>query len=110
MIDLFTPGAPWAKGPSETGYEAAESVAGDVVRLRGLTVRCVGAAGRDGLTSEELAEVAQVTFAAIQPRTSELRAIGAIVDSGQRRHNRSGRRAIVWTLPQYAAKREGGAA
>jgi len=33
---------------------------------------------------------------AVQPRFSELRALGSIVDTGERRQNDSGRNAIVW--------------
>ena len=38
----------------------------------------------------------------VQPRTSELKLLGLIEDSGERRRNRNGKRAIVWV----ACKRE----
>lgn len=106
MDDLFMLGAPWAKGPSETGYEAAAAVAEDAARLRPLALRRIAAAGASGLTAEELASVMAVPRETIQPRTSELRVLGKIADSGQRRLNRSGKRAIVWTLPEYAQPKQ----
>jgi predicted transcriptional regulator len=50
----------------------------------------------DGLTTEELAERTGTDFSSIQPRTSELRRLGLIRDSGRRRRNWKGKRTIVW--------------
>jgi DNA-binding IclR family transcriptional regulator len=71
-------------------------------RLQRLALHAISEAGKRGLTSQELAERTGVDFAASQPRTSELRRLGLIRDSGQRRKNRSGKQAIVW----IAAERE----
>lgn len=47
----------------------------------------------------ELASVIDASYRAIQPRTSELRKMGEIVDSGDRRADpETGRNAIVWRL------------
>lgn len=51
---------------------------------------------RGGLTTEELSTVTGIAYSALQPRTSELRDRGGIIDSGHRRPNRSGKSAIVW--------------
>lgn len=47
-------------------------------------------------TTEQLADWLEVDYSALQPRTSELRKLGQIVDSGSRGRNRSGKSAIVW--------------
>jgi predicted transcriptional regulator len=49
-----------------------------------------------GLTAHEIAQALDVDRASIQLRLSELRRKGLVVDSGQRRRNESGKRAIVW--------------
>jgi hypothetical protein len=53
-------------------------------------------AGSQGLTAHETAFRLRIDRASIQPRLSELRSKGRIKDSGMRRRNASGRRAIVW--------------
>lgn len=57
--------------------------------------------GARGLTADECAEAVGLDRWSIQPRVSELRRKLLIVDSGARRFNSSGKRAIVWTLPQF---------
>ena len=100
------PDAPGHRGV-ETSVEAAADLAPCVTRLKKLALETITAAGPDGFTAEELAETLGLARVVIQPRTTELKLLGQIVDSGQRRRNRSsGKRAIVWTLPQY---RKGGA-
>ena len=96
------PSTPGAKGLSETSGEAADAIAPLTGRYRKLALDAITRAGWNGLTADELAEALSVTRWTAQPRTSELRALGKIVDSGRRRDNPSGRRAIVWVLPQYA--------
>ena len=54
-------------------------------------------AGAHGLTADELSARLDMNRWSIQPRTSELRRKGLILDSGQRRPNGSGKLAIVWT-------------
>lgn len=103
------PETPGYKGPAETGKEAAEAIAPMTGRYRLLALAAVAHAGSRGLTADELADALDVSRWTIQPRTSELRALGKIADSGQRRRNTTGKNAIVWTLPQFAAG-EGGTA
>ncbi len=52
----------------------------------------------DGLTSEEIAAFTGLPYATVQPRTTELANAGIAEDSGERRRNLSGKRAIVWRL------------
>jgi biotin operon repressor len=48
------------------------------------------------MTSDELAEHLGIDRGSVQPRTSELRNAGMVIDSGQRRTLASGKRGIVW--------------
>lgn len=110
MSDLFGheappeyPNAPGHRGV-ETSVEAAEAVAPKLGRLQAMAEQSIRDAGWLGRTADELADCLGLDRWSIQPRTSELKRLGKIVDSGQRRFNSSGKRAIVWTMPEY--KRE----
>lgn len=93
----FRPGAP------ETSREAAESIADEAKTIELRLLAIVRAAGVHGVTADEAAAIARLPNAyASRPRLSTLRARGKIADSGARRKNASGRRAAVWTLPEYA--------
>jgi hypothetical protein len=50
----------------------------------------------DGLTADEVAARLDRDILSIRPRVSELAAQERIIDSKQRRKNRSGKNAIVW--------------
>jgi hypothetical protein len=101
---VWYPDAPGHKGEAETGREAAEAVALKCGRLQRMTLAAIRAAGASGLTADEAAAVLRLDRWSVQPRTSELRAKGLIVDSGLRRLNSSGRRAVAWVTPEH--KRE----
>jgi hypothetical protein len=90
------PDHPGSKGSSETSGEAADAIAPAAGRLQRLALAAIRDAGDHGLTADELAAALNMTRWSIQPRTSELRRKSLIVDSGKRRLNASGRRAIVW--------------
>lgn len=100
QLDLLdyprTPG--WRK--PETSIEAAEAIAPAVEGLRAevlAAIRRAEALGSDGLTADEAAAKLERSILAIRPRVTELRALGLLFDSGERRQNESGRRAVVWT-------------
>jgi len=96
--DLFTqvyPDMPGHRGV-DTSIAAAEGIAPVTARLQSLALTAIRAAGSGGLTTNELAERLDIVREAVQPRTSELRQMGKIRDSGQRRKNASGKSAIVW--------------
>jgi DNA-binding IclR family transcriptional regulator len=80
----------------DTSADAAKVITNAASRLQRTTLFALQEVGSRGLTSQELADRTGIDFASIQPRTSELRRKGLIKDSGQRRHNRNGKRAIVW--------------
>lgn len=90
-----------SKGPAETGPEAAVSI--DCGRLQRMVLRTIRRAKRAGRTAEECAIALRLPRVSAQPRTSELKAKGLILDSGKRRTNRSsGKRAVVWIAKEYA--------
>jgi hypothetical protein len=91
------------KGAAETGREAAEAIAPKLGRLQRLVLDALKARGAYGLTPEELAAQREMDRVSVQPRFSELKAKGLIVDSGKRRSNPSSRkRAVVWVLAELA--------
>jgi hypothetical protein len=110
MMDSFPSGDLWdgSAYPDAPGHrnvatsiEAADAIAGKLGRLQKLALDAIASRAALGLTADELADVLELDRYSIQPRTSELNRKRLIVDSGLRRRNSSGKRAIVWTLPQY---------
>lgn len=87
----------------DTSIAAAEDLAPRLGRLQHQALSAIREAGWIGLTADELAEVLGLERYTIQPRTTELRRKGLIEDSGQRRPNRTGKRAIVWTASRLAS-------
>lgn len=97
------------KGSAETGREAAEAIAPKLGNLQRLVLEAVKARGAYGLTPEELSDNREIGRVSVQPRFSELKAKGLIVDSGKRRSNPSSRkRAVVWVAREFAPLMEGG--
>lgn len=94
------PDSPGHRGV-DTSIEAAEKFTPKVGRLQKMTLDAIAARGAFGLTADECAQLIGLDRWSIQPRTSELRRKGLIVDSGLRRKNETGKRAIVWTLPRF---------
>lgn len=97
------PYAAGSKGAAETGREAAEAINKKLGRLQRLVQGAVKARGRYGLTAEEAAGILYMDRVSVQPRFSELKALGLVKDSGLRRINPSSRkRAVVWVLAEFA--------
>jgi hypothetical protein len=91
------------KGDAETSANAAADITPETGRLRKMALNGISSRGAFGYTSEELADALGVARVSIQPRTSELQALGKIAKSRQRRRNASsGKMAVVWVLPEYA--------
>jgi hypothetical protein len=80
----------------DTSIDAANAIAPDLGRLQRLAETAIRAAGEAGLTADELAAWLKLERWTVQPRTTELSRKGFIRDSGQRRRNVTGKRAIVW--------------
>ena len=94
--DLFSypqyPG--WKR--TDTSLAAASSVATQARTLRTLVLYALRAYGPS--TADECAELLKADKLSIRPRFSELSNTGHIRDTGQRRKNESGKRAIVWRV------------
>ena len=96
--DLFRwqdryPNQPAARG-TETSRAAAESA-----RPRAESVReqCLTRIQENGpLTADEVADLLHESVLYIRPRIAELHKSGKIADSGKRRQNTSGQKAIAW--------------
>ena len=48
------------------------------------------------LTTEEIAELLNISYGTVQPRLSELRAEGKVIDSGSRGETKWGKPCIKW--------------
>ena len=80
----------------DTSIVAAASIAHQLGYLQAKVFQAIAKAGLQGLTTNELAEQLGIDRGSVQPRTSELRAKRRIRDSGHRRLNANGKKAIVW--------------
>lgn len=94
MTDRY-PDAPGHRGV-ETSIAAAVDIAPKLGNLQRQALAAIRDAGSYGLTADELAAKLGLDRWSIQPRTSELKRKGSIRDSGNRRHNCTGKMAIVW--------------
>lgn len=90
------PDTPGAKGPDGTSQDAAEAMAPTVSHLRHLAINTIARLGE--ATPLEAIAVSGVTRESLQPRFSELRAMGLIEATGARRRNPSGKSASVLRL------------
>jgi len=88
--------APFAFG-SDTSQDAAESIQPHLNRLCGIVLDAIGAAGSRGMTCDEVEASLDLRHQTASARVHELGRSGKIVDSGERRVTRSGRKAAVWT-------------
>ena len=80
---------------TQTSFFAALDAASDAPKLRLLTLRAIKAS-ENGLTADEAAAVTGESVLSIRPRVTELVKKDLVFDSGVRRPNVSGRKAIVW--------------
>ena len=80
----------------DTSIAAAACLSERLGYLQAKVFQAIAEAGPSGLTTNELAEHLRIDRGSIQPRTSELRAKRRIRDSGHRRLNANGKKAIVW--------------
>jgi hypothetical protein len=94
--DLFDyPLSPGHYG-SDTSRAAAEHIASDAARLRTLVLGSLRHHGP--ATADEVAGRLALSILSVRPRCTELLKSGAIVDTGNRRPNSSGRNAKVWRV------------
>lgn len=103
LFDFHQPDYPDTPGHRgvDTSIAAAADIAPKLGRLQLLAEEAIRAAGRHGLTADELAARLSLDRWSIQPRTTELKCKGLVVDSGMRRANCTGKSAIVWCAPEF---------
>jgi len=88
-------------GSPETSELAAASIA-DAARSRSAqALAYVTCQAHNGATADEVAEAFEWDRYSSRPRLAELHRQGVIVDSGNRRQGASGRKQVVWVLPEY---------
>jgi hypothetical protein len=97
------PDTPGHRGVN-TSMAAADMVAGIAGPLRRMVYRTVHEAGARGLTTDEIAAALRMPRYSVQPRTTELKYDRRICDSGRRRPNASGCKAIVWVVTAAVEK------
>lgn len=88
--------------PVEAGYkragtskEAAQAVQSSTALLREQVLAEIVAAGANGLTPDEVADLIGRSVLGVRPRVSELKRLGKVIDTGRRRPNASGMSASV---------------
>lgn len=92
------PNEPGAKGPDGTSQDAAKAIAPCVSYLRRIAMRSLDTLGE--ATVLEAVAVAKLPRESLQPRFSELRALGLVEATGARRLNPSGKGAAVLRLTE----------
>ena len=78
-----------------TSQEAAISISNTAQTLREMVLKTLVSSDH-GMTADEIADSLDRSILSIRPRVSELAFRGLLEDSGERRRNRSGKRAVVW--------------
>ena len=104
MTDLFRyPQQPGAQD-RDTSADAAAATARAAPILRAAALAVLEKS--NGLTADEVVGKLGLSILSIRPRVTELARMGKVRDGGDRRLNRSGRRAIVW-VPVFPARLKG---
>lgn len=91
----------------DTSMEAAEIIAPHCNRLQRKVLQGYREAGAYGATVDEMCERLRENRYTIQPRCTELKLMGLLADSGQRRKNQSGASARVLVLAEFLPAKEG---
>ena len=97
MADRY-PDIPGSKGPDGTSKDAAEAIKPCVSYLRRVAMRSLDKLGE--ATVLEAVASAKIARESLQPRFSELRAMGLVEATGARRRNPSGKGAAVLRLTE----------
>lgn len=87
---------------SDTSEAAAKSIKAQVPTMQRAVLDCISR-GRDGRTCDEVEVWLSMSHQTASARIRDLVKAGAIVDSGQRRPTRSGRKAAVYVVKAPAA-------
>lgn len=81
---------------------AADIITPKLPALQALVTGVVERAGSRGVTGDEIAAALGWDKYRVRPRTAELRKLGTIMDSRQRRPSEAGIASIVWVLPCHS--------
>lgn len=87
---------PHVAGAKTSGTSADAAVTVDAHGLRALVLWSLASLGPR--TADEVASALCLSVLSVRPRFSELRRLGRIEDTGERRTNASGRSAAVWRV------------
>lgn len=91
--------------PPGTSSVAAKRIRGHAHTQRAAVMDFIVRAGAVGATGAEIeAALPTLNPHSVSPRVGELRALGLVVDSGERRCTPSGRPAAVWVATDRASK------
>lgn len=82
--------------------EASDLVTPKLPQLQGAVFGVVERADQRGVTGDEIANALGWDKYRVRPRTAELRKLGRIIDSRERRPSESGVASIVWKLPKFS--------
>ena len=96
--DLFTSPYPHSAGYKnfDTSKKAASEINTKVGYLQTVVLDALADFG--DLTADQCAKLVNQSVLTIRPRFSELKTLGKIRDTGQRRKNDSGKTAVVWSV------------
>lgn len=103
MTDPYPLGA-GAKGADGTSQEAAEAINSSVSYLRRRALIAISKLGAG--TALEVVAATGLTRESIAPRLSELRRLGLVEATGERRPNPSGKNASVLRLTEAGVRQE----
>ena len=87
-----------ALGKTDTSREAAAIMRPCASTLRDLVLKTLKERGP--MSSYQASEITGVDHSALQPRFSELKALGQIIDTGERHRRPNGRSASILGLPK----------
>lgn len=87
--DLFQASSP-------TSHEAAVAIRPAAETLRAKVLEYLRSRGETGATDEEIQDGLGMAQNTERPRRVELVEAGSVVDSGETRKTRSGRKAVIW--------------
>ena len=93
------PGA--RRNAPETSREAGDSIAAIASSIRARVFNALAERKEGGATGDVVAEALDLTPVQVRARIAELHAAKRIIDSGRRGLLGSGRRGVVWVLPEY---------
>lgn len=81
---------------TQTSREAAQSIEHTITDSEMVILRHLRSLGQDGATDDEMERALGMPHQTVSARRNGLASRDMVLDSGERRLTRSGRRAIVW--------------